>query len=242
MDERCGVGASVEGGAVVDQADRADPGGDEQAHARPGRRWWRARSSVAASTADGVVELRPAARRRPRRAWRPATAAPERSPAATAARPAARARESTAAAAALVRRQAHVAAREGQPVGLADGGAARPSRPAATGRAPCAARRPAAGSPSGRSRPGTGPAMANSLATTVATPSKWPGARGALPGSLTPRTDTVVDGGVGPRRVHLGHGRDEDDVGARLGAHAPGRARGCAGSARCPRGRRTAAG
>ncbi len=39
--------------------------------------------------------------------------------------------------------------------------------------------------------------MENSLATTVATPSKWPGRDAPSQRSLTPRTDTVVAGGAG---------------------------------------------
>ena len=39
--------------------------------------------------------------------------------------------------------------------------------------------------------------MVNSFATTVATPSKWPGRDAPSQASLTPRTDTVVDGASG---------------------------------------------
>ena len=39
--------------------------------------------------------------------------------------------------------------------------------------------------------------MASSLATTVATPSKWPGREAPSQPSLTPRTETVVAGGSG---------------------------------------------
>ena len=39
--------------------------------------------------------------------------------------------------------------------------------------------------------------MANNLATTVATPSKWPGREAPSQESLTPPTDTVVDGAAG---------------------------------------------
>ncbi len=39
--------------------------------------------------------------------------------------------------------------------------------------------------------------MANSLATTVATPSKWPGREAPSQASLTPWTETVVAGGSG---------------------------------------------
>ena len=39
--------------------------------------------------------------------------------------------------------------------------------------------------------------MVNSFATTVATPSKWPGRDAPSQSSLTPRTDTVVDGAAG---------------------------------------------
>ena len=39
--------------------------------------------------------------------------------------------------------------------------------------------------------------MVNSFATTVATPSKWPGRDAPSQASLTPRTDTVVDGAAG---------------------------------------------
>ena len=68
-----------------------------------------------------------------------------------------------------------VAARQGQPVGLADGGAADDRRRGATGRGRPAARRRAAGSPSRRSTSGTDRRPDSSLTTTVATPSKWPG-------------------------------------------------------------------
>ena len=39
--------------------------------------------------------------------------------------------------------------------------------------------------------------MANSLATTVATPSKWPGRAAPSQASVRPDTATVVDGGSG---------------------------------------------
>ena len=39
--------------------------------------------------------------------------------------------------------------------------------------------------------------MANSLATTVATPSKWAGRDAPSQASLTPCTETVVEGGSG---------------------------------------------
>ena len=39
--------------------------------------------------------------------------------------------------------------------------------------------------------------MVNSFATTVATPSKWPGRAAPSQASLTPRTDTVVEGAAG---------------------------------------------
>ena len=63
--------------------------------------------------------------------------------------------------------------------------------------------------------------MAKSLATTVATPSKWPGSRGPFP-SLADADDRNRRGdGRGPVRVHLTHRGSEHHVDARPGADVP---------------------
>ena len=152
---------------------------------------------------DGVVERRPAARRRPRRAWRRRRPRPSARPLASGGAAGGQGPRQHGGRPALGRREPDVAARQGQAVGLAHDGAADHLDRQREVDAPCAAPRPAAGSPSRRSRPGRAPAMVNSLATTVATPSKWPGRDAPSQASLDARTDTVVAGALGPRRVHL---------------------------------------
>ena len=97
---------------------------------------------------------------------------------------------------ALVGRQPDVAARQGQPVDLAHRRAGHDRRPAATGRPPSAGPRPAAGSPSRRSRPGT------ARPGRRAWPPPWPPRRSAPAATpprgrrSTPSTWTVVATGA----------------------------------------------
>ena len=167
----------------------------------------------------GVVEARPAARRPRRRAWPGRRAAPERSPRGHGGPAGGQGAREHGGRRALVGRQADVAAREGQPVGLAHDRAPDHLDRAATGRAPGAARRPAAGSPSGRSRPGTGRRWRR------AWPPRWPRRRSG-PGRDAP-SQRVADAArpTPSSTARSGHDgyisrtrRDEDDVGPGLGA------------------------
>ena len=105
-----------------------------------------------------------------------------------------------------------VAARHGQAVGLAERGARRRPRPGSTGRAPSGGRRRPAGSPSRRSTRVHGPTMANSLATTVATPAKWVGR--ARPSSGSDTSATVHRRAHRAVGVHLLARRHEEQVDA----------------------------
>ena len=141
----------------------------------------------------------------------------------------------------LGRSQAHVAAGEGQPVGLAHDRAAHDLDGQRRGRAPCGAPRPAAGSPSRRSRPGRGRRWR------TAWPPRWPPRRSGPGARRPPRRRSPR----APRRwspaARARSGTSRPPRARRRGRRRPrrtpaGRARGCAGSWRCRRGRRTAAG
>ena len=115
----------------------------------------------------------------------------------------------------------------------------RPPPPGGRGRRSCAAPPRAAGRPCARSTRVHGPTIENSLATTVVTPSKWPGRLAPQRPRVSPSTCTVVCAPAGYISSTDGHEQHVDTLGGR---DRRGRPRGRAGRRRDPRSARTGSG